>query len=235
MAVVSIIVPTYNESGNIRALVDRLEKSLDAAGIGGYEIVVMDDDSPDRTADGVNGLKRPNVRAYNRRGQRPGLSASVIDGFALAHGEILGVMDAGLSHPPEVVPDLIRAVEKEGFLLAIGSRYVPGGGVADWPFLRRLASRAACALARFLTPVRDATSGFFFFRRSILEGVRLNPLGFKIGLEVFVKSRHENSFKEVAFCFPDRVAGKSKLKIGVVASFFEQMAILSVDRLKGAR
>ena len=225
---ITLIVPTYNERSNIRVLVLEVQAVLEGAGIRGYEILVMDDDSPDGTADIVNGWHDPSVRAVNRRGKPKGLSASVIDGFHEARMDIVGVMDADLSHPPAALPALIKALD--GADLAIGSRYVPGGGIVNWPWTRRLTSRLACWLARPVTPVKDPTSGFFVLRKKILEGVRLNPWGFKIGLEVAVKAKHAGRFKEVPFVFTDRRSGKSKLKAGVMLSYLKQLWAIFLEK-----
>ena len=231
---ISIIIPTYNERENIARLVPSVKESLGSGSVTDYEILVMDDDSPDGTAERVNEMRDPKVRAVNRRGKTRGLSAAVIDGFREARGEILGVMDADLSHPPQLVPLLIAAIF-EGSNVAVGSRYVPGGGVRDWPFRRALASRVACWLARPVTLVKDATSGFFFVRRSVLENVTLNPMGFKIGLEVFVRSRHENKIKEVPYFFTDRTLGESKLNGRVVGCYLDQVFSFMKERYLGIR
>ena len=220
---ISIIIPTYNESKNIPGLLREIERELSASGAGSFEILVMDDDSPDGTAQVVNGLNDPVVRAVNRRGRPKGLSASVIDGFREAKGDMLGVMDADLSHPPAVLPKLIRAVQ-EGENLAVASRYVPGGGIRNWPLKRVIASKAACWMARPFTRVKDATSGFFVLRRSILDGVALDALGFKIGLEVIVKSRHGGKIREIPYVFTDRRQGQSKFGLYIIYCYLKQLA-----------
>jgi dolichol-phosphate mannosyltransferase len=164
-----------------------------------------------------------------RTGRPPALAAAVIDGIELARGEIVVVMDADFSHPPERVPDLVRAVEA-GAVVAVGSRYVPGGGVEDWPYSRQLVSRFACALTRPLTPVRDATSGFFAARREAVVGVDLSPHGFKIGLEVLIKGRHAGRVREVPYVFRDRLLGKSKFGPAAVLWFLRQLAALAIGR-----
>jgi dolichol-phosphate mannosyltransferase len=186
----------------------------------------LDDDSPDGTAEFINCLNKPRVRAVNRRGLQRGLSFAVIDGFKEARGDIAGVMDADLSHPPSAIPLLLKAIH-DGHDLAIGSRYVPGGGTKDWPLMRRIASRAACLFALPVTRVKDATSGFFFVKKSALEGVALSGLGFKIGLEVFVKGKHNNNFKEVPYVFSDRTKGESKLNTRVTMCYFKQLITLA--------
>lgn len=227
---ITIIIPTYNESKNILTLTQELEKEMLESGRPDFEVLVMDDNSPDDTGGLVNRLGKQRVRAVNRLGRARGLSYAVIDGISQARGEWVGVMDADLSHPVRVVPHLVKALET-GANLAVGSRYVPGGGIRDWPIRRCLASRLACLLARPVTSVKDSTSGFFFFRKSILNGVTLNPLGFKIGLEIFVKGQHENKIVEVPYVFEDRRAGESKLSGHVMLCYAVQLLRLIGYRL----
>lgn len=156
----------------------------------------------------------------------------MVDGFDLAQGDVLLVMDADLSHPPEVLPALIKPVREGKADLAVGSRYVPGGGSKDWPFRRRLASSIACWLARPFTSVRDATSGFLCLRREVVQGVHLNPIGFKIGLEIIAKGRYKRCV-EVPYLFRDRFAGHSKFGRREVAAYLTQLIALARDRLGG--
>lgn len=219
---ISIIIPTYNESANISHLLRSLDEELLRSGYRDYEILVMDDNSPDGTGESANRMGNPRVRVINRQGKPKGLACSVIDGFSESRGEILGVMDADLSHPVSAVPALIRAIE-QGARLAVGSRYVRGGGIEDWPWSRKLSSRVACWIAKPLTSVRDATSGFFFLRKDVLEGVSLNPLGFKIGLEIVVKAKHGGRVVEVPFVFTDRKKGESKLNLNIIFCYLKQV------------
>lgn len=223
---ISVIVPTYNERNNILDLIRQIEEVFSGAAVPDFEIIVMDDDSPDGTASLVLESGDSRVRVVNRKDKVRGLSAAVIDGFKEATGDIIGVMDADLSHPPVLLPRLVGAV-REGYNLAVGSRYVPGGGIRDWPFKRVLVSKVACWLARPVTSVKDPTSGFFFLKRAILENVPLNPLGFKIGLEVFVKSRHENKIKEVPYVFTDRKKGVSKFNLQIIVCYLQQLFYLA--------
>lgn len=227
---ISIVIPTYNESQNILILIQSLTETLRNANIMDYEVLVMDDNSPDGTFELVKRLGNPQVLSVNRKGRSKGLSYSVIDGIHESRGEIVGVMDADLSHPVAAVPALIEAIKK-GANLAVGSRYVPGGGVANWPLKRQLASRAACLLGNLVTPVHDSTSGFFFFRKEIIQAALLSPLGFKIGLEVFVKAKHEGKITEVPYVFKDREAGESKLSGRVISYYFQQVFALIRYRL----
>lgn len=219
---ISIIIPTYNESKNVEPLLKGIDQAMIAAGISDYEAVVMDDDSPDGTVAVVEKMGQSKFRAVNRRGKIRGLSEAVIDGFSQAKGDILAVMDADLSHPTDALPRLARAIS-QGALVAVGSRYVPGGGVNNWPWKRRFVSRVSCLLARPVTPIKDATSGFFMFRREVIQGVRLSPLGFKIGLEVYVKGKHQGKIKEVPYVFTDRREGQSKLGSKVMGQYLRQL------------
>lgn len=219
---ISVIVPTYNEALNVPTLIAELEKAFKNASMTDYEIVVMDDDSPDGTWRLVEEMKNPKARSVNRRGKPRGLSAAVIDGFGQAHGDILAVIDADLSHPPALVPKLVQAV-LDGAEVAVGSRYVKGGGVTDWPWIRRVVSRGSCLLALPVTRVKDATSGFFAMRKRVAESVSLNPWGFKIGLEIFVKGRHQNKIQEIPYVFTDRRAGQSKLSSKVMRLYLRQL------------
>lgn len=228
---VSVVIPTFNEAENLPVLLPRLFSALEGAGLAG-EVVVADDASPDGTADSAEEILAGRGRVLRRTGPR-GLAHAVAEGFEASAAPLLCVMDADLSHPPETVPALVRAV-LDGADLAVGSRYVPGGGVEDWPWRRRLASRAACWLARPLTGIRDATSGFFCVRRSAVEGLSLSTAGYKIGLEVFVRGR-VGRWVEVPFVFRDRAAGQSKLGSRVMWQYLAQCLRLAAGRLRHRR
>src|SRR6266446_10190818 len=178
--VISVIVPTYNEAESLPPLIERLGAVMSGHT---WELVVVDDGSPDGTAEVANRLSARHPVWVVRRAGKAGLASAVIAGFKESRGDILVVMDADLSHPPETVPALVKAID-EGADLAVGSRYVSGGAVKDWPLRRRVVSRVACLIGNVLVPVRDATSGFFAIRRSVVAGAKLNPSGFKIGSEV---------------------------------------------------
>jgi dolichol-phosphate mannosyltransferase len=228
----SVIVPTYNERGGLPELLDRLNAAFDLAGLTA-EVIVVDDGSPDGTADLAETLAdRYPVRVLRRPGKM-GLASAVLDGLKLAQGDIIAVMDADLSHPPEALPPMVRAVEEGDAELAVGSRYVKNGGMEDWPWHRQLVSQVANKLTWGLTPVHDATSGFFVVRRSAIEGVGLNPIGFKIGLEVLARARYQRCV-EVPFIFTDRKHGFSKFTSREVAAFLKQLAILYSEKY-GAR
>lgn len=224
----SVIVPTYNEAGSLPHLIPRLGAALRGRE---WELVVVDDGSPDGTADLAEGMAPEQPVRVVRRGAKAGLASAVVAGFAAARGDTLVVMDADLSHPPEVVPELLAALDA-GADLAIGSRYVKGGGAMDWPMTRRVVSRAACIMGNVFVPVRDSTSGFFAMRRSVVDGVKLNPIGFKIGFEVMARGRYSKAI-EVPYVFRDRELGKSKFGRREVGQYLVQLGQVSRDKLLG--
>ena len=222
---ISVVTPTYNEAGSLPTLAERLALALAGRE---YELVVVDDGSPDGTADVADALAaRLPVRVVRRAG-KAGLASAVLAGFVAARGDVLVVMDADLSHPPETVAALVAALDA-GADLAVASRYVRGGGIEDWPLGRRIVSRAACLLGSLLVPVRDATSGFFAVRRTAIEGVRLNGIGFKIGFEVIARARARR-IVEVPYTFRDRELGASKFGRREVAQYLVQLAQVARDR-----
>ncbi|GAC1490711.1 MAG: hypothetical protein NVS1B2_00960 [Vulcanimicrobiaceae bacterium] len=230
----SIVIPTYNEAGGIERLVTTLGDLFTVAGLDG-ELIVVDDNSPDGTGDIVERLVgRYPVRCLHRPGKL-GLSSGVIDGwnFARPDSVALGCMDADFSHDPTVLPKLVEAVASGRYGLAVGSRYVKGGGITNWPLKRKVTSIIACAMAWPLTPIRDITSGFLVVRRDALDGVALDPIGFKIGLEVAAKA-HYGKFVEIPYVFTDRIVGESKLNGKEIANYLKQLRRLYGQRLAPA-
>jgi dolichol-phosphate mannosyltransferase len=168
------------------------------------------------------------VRVVRRPG-KAGLASAVVAGFAAARGEALLVMDADLSHPPEVAPKLVHALDA-GADLAVGSRYVAGGATMDWPLSRRVVSRIACLMGNVLVPVRDSTSGFFAMRRAVIDGVKLNPIGFKIGFEVMARGQYRKVV-EVPYTFRDRELGASKFGQREVVQYLVQLGQVARDKV----
>ncbi len=207
---VSVIIPTYNERGNLEELLHRIDKAM---GNRDYEVIIVDDDSPDRTWELAQELSGKYPVKVIRRTEEKGLSSAVIRGFKEASGNVFVVMDADLQHPPEKIPELIKAIE-EGADIAIGSRYVPGGKVENWYWYRKLISRGAIMIGRLALPkirdVKDPVSGFFALRREVVENAELNPIGFKILMEILIKGEYRKVV-EVPFTFGLRKAGESKL------------------------
>ncbi|HEV2176551.1 MAG TPA: glycosyltransferase family 2 protein [Terriglobia bacterium] len=213
------MLPTYNEAGVIQETLRRANASLVGAGEA-VELIVVDDSSADGTAElaealGSTGSNGPAVRVVRRPG-RQGLATAVLAGWAAARGEILGVMDADLQHPPEALASLACALRSTGADIAIASRYVPGGASSErWRWPRRLMSAAATHLAASVMPwtfakVHDPMSGMFLVRRSVLQGVELNPVGYKLLLEVLAKAPYRE-LVEVPYIFGGREHGASKL------------------------
>lgn len=217
----SIIIPTYNERENIGLIVPKIFASLPRKWMR-MEVIVVDDGSPDGTAKLARDLgKRYNVRVIERKGKR-GLSPAVLEGLGEARGDILGVMDADLSHPPEAIPRLIEPILKRGTDLVIGSRRIKGGKTEGWSLKRKIISWGAGFLSMGLTSVKDPMSGFFFLKKGVIRSAVLSPRGFKIGLEIIVKG-HYRSIEEIPYKFTDRRFGKSKLGIGEDLSYLRHL------------
>ena len=224
----ALVVPTYNERERLPELVRAIFDAYRSGGIEG-ELVIVDDNSPDGTGDVADELARGYpVRVVHRAGKL-GLGTAVIEGFAAATAEIVGVIDADLSHPPELVPRLLAVMQASGADLVIGSRYVPGGGTRNWEGTRVLMSRFACVLARGLTPVRDATSGFFVMRRDRARGVTISAGGFKICLELLIRSE-PSLVIEVPYVFTGRTIGESKMNWKEAAGYLRQLRDLHAFR-----
>ena len=227
---ISIVIPTYNEAGGIEKLLRAIDAVGKANGLD-TEVIVVDDNSPDGTGAIVDRLSTElPVRCLHRPGKL-GLSSGVIDGWKTARPEskALGAMDADFSHDVNILPKMVAALES-GYGLAVGSRYVAGGGITNWPTRRIITSRVACALARPLTGVKDLTSGYFLVRREALENVRLDPIGFKIGLEVIAKA-HYGKAAEIPYVFTDRIVGESKLNQREIFNYLKQLRKLYAARL----
>ena len=207
----TIVVPTYREVENLPHLIERIARVRASSGLE-IDVLIMDDDSRDGSAELVAGRPEPWVKLCTRTTDR-GLSQAVLDGLRRATGDVVVCMDADLSHPPEVLLAMLAKLD-EGADFVLGSRYVAGGTTShDWGFLRWLNSRVATALARPLTSARDPMSGFFAVRRAtFLGGQAFNPVGYKIGLEVMVKCRCERVV-EIPIHFEDRTHGESKLTL----------------------
>jgi dolichol-phosphate mannosyltransferase len=223
-----VVVPTYKEAQNLPVLYARLAEALGGVSRP-FELLVVDDDSPDGTADVVAGLGT-NARCIVRKGER-GLATAVIRGIESAAHPLVVVMDADLSHPPEIVPALVDRLEA-GERFAIGSRYVEGGRTQDWSFLRAVNSWGATVLARPLTRVRDPMSGFFAVRQADVPIAALNPVGYKIALEILVKAGIRDP-AEVPIVFTDRLHGESKMGLGEQARYLRHLRRLYIHRFPG--
>lgn len=232
MAGISIIVPTYREAENIPHLlarIDRVRQEHDLT----LEVILVDDNSRDGSVEAVATAGHDWARMIVREDER-GLSSAVIEGFRAARHPVLICMDCDLSHPPEKIPQLILGLNA-GQQFMVGSRYVPGGSTDDdWGFLRWLNSRIATALARPLTQIRDPMSGFFALRKSDFDKAQaLNPVGYKIALELIVKCGFEN-VGEVPIRFADRIHGQSKLGLREQLQYLQHLRRLYLYRFANA-
>lgn len=213
--VLSLVVPTYNERESLPDLLDRLSTLLDRALPGAYELIVVDDDSPDRTGELAEILqaKLPQLRVIRREGEK-GLATAVRAGWERSRGNVLGAIDGDLQHPPHVLLELLDRIQA-GADVAIASRNVDGGGVSEWSLARRIVSRGAQVLGLLVLPgvvgrVSDPMSGFFLVRREAIADAALDPVGYKILLEVMARGRIAR-ISEVGYVFQERRDGKSKV------------------------
>lgn len=205
----SIIVPTYKEAPNIPELARRIDSSVKNSY--DYEIIIVDDNSQDGIEKTVDTLKQSYPVNLKIRFSEKGLSSAVISGFDMVTGQIIIVMDADLSHPPEKITALADKIADEGYEFVIGSRFVEGGSSDHFELYRKANAFISKIIARPFTKVKDPMAGFFAFPASLLEkNVQLNPLGFKIGLELLVKLSPEK-ITEVPIDFQERLYGESKL------------------------
>ena len=220
-AALSIVVPTYNERERLPDLVHALFAGYIGARLDG-ELVIVDDNSPDGTGRIADDLARQYRITVLHRAGKMGLGTAVVAGFEAAMAPVVGVIDADLSHPPDMPPRMFAVMQRTSADIVIGSRYIPGGGTRNWPLGRRIMSRFACLIARPLTPVVDATSGLFLIRRDLARTVRISAGGFKICLELLVRGRPA-SVVEVPYIFSDRAAGESKMNSREALGYFAQL------------
>jgi len=218
----SIIIPTLNEADNIGPLLTRLEKAL--VGIeGDFEILFVDNNSTDGTAEEVERYAfSDKVRVY-RNPVNEGLAKAVLAGVEQVENDCIVVMDADLSHPPEAVPDLLKALVEGKNDMVIGSRYVKGGSTPDWPYSRKFMSKLATFPARMFCDVHDPLAGFFAVRRKFLLASKNKVRGFKLGFELLSLDEKEFKVKEVPITFHDRECGCSKMCFKVIVDYFQQL------------
>lgn len=219
----SIVLPTYNESQNIAKMLDSIAEALPADTAA--EIIVVDDNSPDGTGDiaaqHAKNISNKKVRIeVIRRPGKMGLSSAILAGVQSAAGEIVVVMDGDFSHPPQTISHMLEELQDPKCDIVVASRYVKGGSVIGWPFKRRLMSKSATKIAQvgLGIEVKDPMSGFFAFRRRIIEGVKFDAIGYKMLLEILVKAKGAR-VKEVPYTFTNRRAGASKLDSSVMFDY----------------
>lgn len=227
---VSIVVPVYNEGPNLDILIPKIASILKKAKIG-FEIIIVDDNSNDGTEKTVKKLIMPYNVNYILRKHERGLSSAVLKGFAEAKNNILGVIDGDLSHPPELIPELYKKIIN-GNEIVVASRYISGGDVYKFPFFRRMISKGAILIARLLTPIKDPMSGYFLIRKETIQDKKLNPLGYKILLEILVKGKYRN-LKEIPYTFLPRNEGESKLKSNIYLEYIIHLLRLYKYKILG--
>jgi dolichol-phosphate mannosyltransferase len=228
----SVIVPTVNERDNVEHVVQCLDVAL--RGIA-WEAIFVDDDSPDGTAECVRRLGQSDHRVrLVHRVHRRGLSSACVEGMLASSAPFLAVMDADRQHDERILPEMLAAVRGGGFDVAVGSRYVEGGGTGDWSQQRRFVSRFATRLARLVlkADLRDPMSGFFLLRREVLNEVvhELSAIGFKILVDIFASAARPLRFKEIPYSFRARRAGVSKLDNLVVWEYLVMLLDKSLGR-----
>ncbi|MBF0434827.1 MAG: polyprenol monophosphomannose synthase [Magnetococcales bacterium] len=219
MPELAIVIPTYNESKNIKPLVARLDQTLDGID---WQVLFVDDDSPDNTADVVTELGRSHARvACLKRVGEKGLSSACIAGMRHVCAPVYAIMDADLQHDETRLPLMLEQI-RVGADLCIGTRYSSGGSVGEWGMVRQVISRSATWMTNFLlgTRLSDPMSGFFMVTDNVMHHVfkDLEGQGFKILLDIVVHARQDIVIREVPFTFRPRVAGESKLRLSVIVA-----------------
>lgn len=232
----SLILPTFKEAQNIGKTLEVACGVLRAIPGLIFEVIVVDDNSPDGTAElAIEASGRyPEVQVMCRKSES-GLATAVIRGWQAARGSILAVMDADLQHPPETLEQLVRFM-RNGCDLAVASRHVKGGGVGDWNIFRRIVSRGAQVIGLMILPevlsrISDPMSGFFMVRRDSIQGVILNPMGYKILIEVVARGRI-GSIREAGYIFCERTEGASKASRAIYFQYLKHLLRLRFDLLR---
>lgn len=223
----AVVIPTFNESGNVAVLVDKLHEVLGADH--SWEIIFVDDDSPDGTSSLIRQLSEnhPRVRCLRRIGRR-GLSSACTEGMLSSSASYFAIMDADLQHDETKLPEMLRALEQEGYDMAVGTRYMEGGSVGNWQEDRIQTSQVATWMSQRLLGLRvkDPMSGFFMLRREVFEGAvyKLSGIGFKLLVDLLASSRRDLRIKEIPFHFGQRLEGESKLDTRVIWDYLMLLA-----------
>lgn len=221
---ISIILPTYNESKNIGGFLEHIQKSIPKNLK--VETIVVDDNSPDNTAkiaeDYFHSIKEKTSHTINviKRKTEKGLSSAILNGIKQASGNTIVVMDSDFSHPPHIIPKLIDTLKQTRCDIVIASRYIKGGSIQGWPFKRKLMSKVATSIAKKGLGIepQDPMSGFFAFKKNIVEGLKFDAIGYKMLLEILVKTKGVK-IQEVPYVFTDREVGASKLGASTVLDY----------------
>lgn len=229
---ISLVVPTYNERSAIPVLFEGLSQVAADLAPHRFEVILVDDGSEDGTVDAARAFPSEFALKIIERSER-GLATAVLAGFAAAQGDVIGVMDADLSHPVELIPSLIASLKDAD--LVIGSRNVAGGGTEQWPWYRHAASQSAAFVTRPLgIRVKDPMSGFFFMKRDVITNVDCSPVGYKILLEILVKGRYK-TLSELPYVFRNREVGKSKMGMRETMNYLRHLGRLYAWKLRATR
>jgi len=227
-AQVSIIVPTYNESQNILSILKSIEKNLPKNKP--VETIVVDDNSPDGTGNIVEEYIKTVKKAAGytigviRRKAKKGLSSAILKGIESSKGHTIVVMDSDLSHPPNIISKMVDELHQSEYDIVVASRYVEGGSVSGWSTKRKLMSKIATKIAQYGLGIeqKDPLSGFFAFKRNILDGLKLDAIGYKMLLEILVKTKGIR-VKEIPYTFTNRMQGKSKLGTSTIFDYIRSV------------
>ena len=225
---VSVIIPTFNESKNILNFLNSVGKNL--SGNASSEIIVVDDNSPDGTGKIVQDYIKNNEKSpphkidIINRIEKKGLSSAILDGIKQSRGNTIIVLDSDFSHPPQIIQKMIDILKNPQCDLVIASRYIKGATVHGWPFKRKLMSKVATKLVKRVLGIKnsDPLSGFFAFKRRIIEGINFDAIGFKMLLEILVKTKGV-SIKEIPYTFKNRQLGSSKLTTSTVIDYINSV------------
>ena len=225
---VSIIIPTYNESENIINILHSIKEIIPKNIL--TQTIVVDDNSPDGTGklveDYLKNVKKMadhTIEIIHRKAKN-GLGSAILNGIQQAKGDTIVVMDCDFSHPPQIIPKLVESIKKYQYDIAVASRYIKGGKIQGWSQKRKLMSKFATLIAKKGLGVntKDPMSGFFAFKRSIIKELNFDAIGYKILLEIIVKTKGVN-IKEIPYTFQDREFGSSKLGIKTILDYYKSV------------
>jgi dolichol-phosphate mannosyltransferase len=225
---VSIIIPTYNESKNVIHVLESIDSNLPM--VIATETIVVDDNSPDGTGkivdEYIKNVKKLTGHTVNviHRKTKTSLSSAILRGIQQATGDTIVVMDSDLSHPPQIIPKMIETLKKSSCDIVVASRYVKGGSILNWPFKRKLMSKLATKVAQkgLGLKINDPMSGFFAFKKQIIQGLKFDAIGYKMLLEILVKTKGA-SVKEIPYTFKDREHGSSKITFATVIDYIRSV------------
>ena len=225
---ISIIIPTYNESQNIVNILKSIGSNLPKNIL--TQAIIVDDNSPDGTGkiveDYLKNLKKMadyTIEIIHRKA-KDGLGSAILNGIQHAKGDTIVVMDSDFSHPPQIIPKLIESVKKYQFDIAVASRYIKGGNIQGWSLKRKIMSKFATLIAKkgLGIDAKDPMSGFFAFKKNILNGLNIDAIGYKILLEILVKTKNV-TITEIPYTFQDRELGSSKLNLKIILDYYKSV------------